>query len=280
MPLKKSDSSADYECLGDTTIDSSKYVFSGIEEGNDEDSTLNSELDDINTIISEKKDLTAKESTYTKESIPPSFKIKDSLIQNYHSSGGKFKITINLEKGDFNNKVVPGGCENAEVKITKIKDEPKSEFCFNSGNNEGVFKFFLEVKKETENKVIEFKSDSIYITKNRIRNLANDDKNEINIPGLNLIKLNYDPNDSSPSEEEGGEEEEDNNIKKTNYKRKNSSSNGWKIALGIIAGVIALIAAIIVVICIRKKSINKNNNIYPESTMENSNHNTITAIVR
>ena len=58
---EKSDSSSsiiDYECLGNTTVDSSKYVFSGIEEANDNTNTLNSDLNFINTVISEKKDLT------------------------------------------------------------------------------------------------------------------------------------------------------------------------------------------------------------------------------
>jgi hypothetical protein len=267
---EKSDSSSniiDYECLGNTTVDSSKYVFSGIEEVSDDANTLNSELEAINTVISEKKDLTKEESSYTKDNIPPSFKIKDSNIRNYTSSDGKFNITINLDKGDFNNKVVPEGCKKAEVKITEIKDEPNAEFCFDSKDNTGVFKFLLELKKETENKIIEFKSDSIYLSQNRIRNLADDDKYEINIPRLNLIKLIYEKDKSSPS----GEEEEI--PKTTRYKRKNNSgSNGWKIALGIIAGVITLIGIAIAFICYKRISKKRNNNINSGSTFENINN--------
>ena len=99
-----------------------------------------------------------------------------------------------------------------------------------------------------------------------------DDKYEINIPRLNLIKLNYEKDKSSPSGE-GGEEEEEEKPEKIRYNRKNNSgSNGWKIALGIIAGVIALIAVAVTVICLKKASKKSNNNINYGSTIDNVNN--------
>ena len=245
--LEKTDSSTniiDYECLGNTTIDENKYQFNGIEEveGNDGISLI-SNLDSINNIIKEEKDNLAKktDSEYTAKDLPSVFKYESTKNDyNYYASNKIFNIALNGEMTD--DKGIPKGCNKAIVDITKINDEPESSFCLDS-NKKGTFNFLLEMKKETEDKIIQFKSSIIKIPKNRVRYLANNNENyEINIPGLERINLIYNQT-TTPEEEQ----------KSYRYPRKSSSSNnGWKIAVGIIAGVIGLIGVAIVIICLRK----------------------------
>ena len=273
----------DYECVGNSTV-SENYTLTGIEQPDNEELIIKSDLNEINEIIKISEDLTIKNiSNFTYEIMDDMifFDINNENNIIYSSIpifkfclNGTIDKPLNIKNNKDNDTILRSldslEClENIEFTMNKIDNKANCSFCSEENLNASLA-CILIINKNINEQNLSFRTSeikingtnkSIYISKlNKINlnykqkeeNLVNNDKFKSN--EINTEKINSDDN----SEETDVVPVIDDKKKK---KKSSSSNKGWIISLIIVGRIILLGATTISIYFLRIKKNKKNSNV-------------------